>query len=206
LNTSPTVHVLHGVNLGALGTRRPEVYGNMTLGDIEGMLRERYLEVNFEFRQTDQEGEMVGYIQEARGSDGIVINPGAWTPYSYALHDALEAVEDVPKVETHLSNVHAREPWRRHSVRPYRLPRGQSTDGTDLQLESRAMRLLPGDGELPLANFLAVLPAGIPVSVDAPVLSLWETLTSVEYARRARQAVESVTSAARVRSEPPSPR
>jgi 3-dehydroquinate dehydratase II len=59
---------------------------------------------------------MVGYVWEARGSDGIVINPGAWTHYSYALHDALEAVEDVPKVETHLSNVHGREPWRRHSV------------------------------------------------------------------------------------------
>ena len=86
--------------------------------------------------------------------------------------------------------------------RPHRLPRGQSTDGTDLQLESRAMRLLPGDGELPLADILAALPAGIPVSVEAPVLSLWETLTPVEYARRARQAVESVTSAARVRSEP----
>jgi sugar phosphate isomerase/epimerase len=86
--------------------------------------------------------------------------------------------------------------------RPRRLPRGQSTDGTDLQLESRAMRLLPGDGELPLADILAALPAGIPVSVEAPVLSLWETLTPVEYARRARQAVESVTSAARVRSEP----
>jgi sugar phosphate isomerase/epimerase len=86
--------------------------------------------------------------------------------------------------------------------RPRKLPRGQSTDGTDLQLESRAMRLLPGDGELPLADFLATLPEGIPVSVEAPVLSLWERAAPVEYARRARQAVESVTSAARVRSEP----
>ena len=68
------------------------------------------------------------------------------------------------------------------------------------------MRLLPGDGELPLADFLAALPEGIPVSVEAPVLSLWETLTPVEYARRARHAVESVTSAARTVSEPPSPR
>jgi 3-dehydroquinate dehydratase II len=59
---------------------------------------------------------MVGYIREARWSDGIVINPGAWTHSSYAIHDALEAVEDVPKVETHLTNVHTREPWRRHSV------------------------------------------------------------------------------------------
>jgi 3-dehydroquinate dehydratase II len=110
------VFVLNGVNLGALGTRRPEVYGKLTLEDIEQGLRGRFPEVDFEFRQTDYEGEMVGYVREARGSDGIVINPGAWTHYSYALHDALEAVEDVVKVETHLSNVHAREPWRRHSV------------------------------------------------------------------------------------------
>ncbi len=110
------VFVLNGVNLGALGTRRPEVYGVLTLKDIEERLRERFPEVEFEFRQTDHEGEMVGYIREARGSDGIVINPGAWTHYSYAIHDALEAVEDVPKVEIHLTNVHTREPWRRHSV------------------------------------------------------------------------------------------
>jgi sugar phosphate isomerase/epimerase len=82
--------------------------------------------------------------------------------------------------------------------RPLRLPRGQSTDGTDLQLESRAMRLLPGDGELPLAEFLAALPAGIPVSVEAPVLSLQETLTPVEFARRAREAVANVVPATRV--------
>lgn len=78
-----------------------------------------------------------------------------------------------------------------------RLPRGQSIDGTDLQLESRAMRLLPGDGELPLAEFLAALPEGMPVSVEAPVLSLWETLIPVEFARRARQAVADVLHARR---------
>ena len=110
------VFVLNGVNLGALGTRRPEVYGTLTLGDIEEKLREKFPQVEFEFRQTDHEGEMVGFVREASGSHGIVINPGAWTHYSYAIHDALEAVEDVLKVETHLSNVHAREPWRRHSV------------------------------------------------------------------------------------------
>lgn len=110
------VFVLNGVNLGALGTRRPEVYGTLTLGDVEEQLREKFPQVEFEFRQTDHEGEMVGFIREARGSHGIVINPGAWTHYSYAIHDALEAVEDVLKVETHLSNVHAREPWRRHSL------------------------------------------------------------------------------------------
>ena len=110
------VFVLNGVNLGALGTRRPEVYGTMTLKDLEVLLRERFPEADFEFRQTDHEGEMVGYVREAKASSGIVINPGAWTHYSYAIHDALEAVEDVPKVEIHLTNVHRREPWRRHSV------------------------------------------------------------------------------------------
>ena len=72
--------------------------------------------VDFEFRQTDHEGEMVCYVREARDSDGILINPGAWSHYSYAMHDALEAVEGVLKLEIHPSNVHASESWRRHSV------------------------------------------------------------------------------------------
>jgi 3-dehydroquinate dehydratase-2 len=109
------VFVLNGVNLGTLGTRRPEVYGNMTLDDIERLLKDEFPELDLEFRQTDFEGEMVGLIREAASSDGLVINAGAWTHYSYALHDALESV-DVPKVEVHLSNVHAREEWRRVSV------------------------------------------------------------------------------------------
>ena len=108
--------VLNGINLGSLGERRPEVYGTQTLGDIEDLLRAGFPDVDFEFRQTDYEGEFVAWIRDAADSAGLVVNPGAWTHYSYALHDALEAVEDVPKVETHLSNVHAREPWRRHSV------------------------------------------------------------------------------------------
>jgi 3-dehydroquinate dehydratase II len=99
-----------------LGTRRPEIYGTLTLCDIEGILRERYPDVDFEFRQTDHEGEMVGYVREARGSDRVLTNPGAWSHYSYAIHDALEVVEGVLRLEIHLSNVHAREPWRRHSM------------------------------------------------------------------------------------------
>ena len=109
------VFVLNGVNLGALGTRRPEVYGSMTLDDIERLVAETFPDVDLEFRQTDHEGEMVGYIREAAVSDGLVINAGAWTHYSYALHDALEAL-DIPKVEVHISNVHRREEWRRVSV------------------------------------------------------------------------------------------
>ncbi len=112
---NPRVFIFNGVNLGALGPRRPEVYGTLTLKDIESFLRKEFPEVNFEFRQTDHEGEMVGFISEVTDAAGLIINPGAWTHYSYALHDALEMV-DVPKVEVHLSNVHAREDWRRYSV------------------------------------------------------------------------------------------
>jgi 3-dehydroquinate dehydratase II len=109
------VFVLNGVNLAALGERRPEVYGEQTLGDIEQQLRSAFPDVELEFRQTDHEGELVAWIHEAAGSDGLVLNPGAWTHYSYAIHDALEAVS-APKVEVHLSNVHSREEWRRSSV------------------------------------------------------------------------------------------
>jgi 3-dehydroquinate dehydratase-2 len=110
-----SVFVLNGVNLGTLGTRRPDVYGTMTLDDIEKLVRDEFPGLDLEFRQTDFEGEMVGFVREASGSGGLIINAGAWTHYSYALHDALEST-DVPKVEVHLSNVHRREEWRRHSI------------------------------------------------------------------------------------------
>jgi 3-dehydroquinate dehydratase II len=109
------VFVLNGVNLGTLGTRRPEIYGTMTLDDIERLIKEEFPALDLRFRQTDYEGEMVGFIRDAADCDGLVINAGAWTHYSYALHDALEAL-DVPKVEVHLSHVSAREEWRRVSV------------------------------------------------------------------------------------------
>jgi 3-dehydroquinate dehydratase II len=111
----PKVFVLNGVNLASLGERRPEVYGEQTLRDIEQLLRSTFPDVELEFRQTDHEGELVAWIHEAANSDGLVLNPGAWTHYSYAIHDALEVL-GVPKVEVHLSNVHSREEWRRTSV------------------------------------------------------------------------------------------
>jgi 3-dehydroquinate dehydratase-2 len=105
--------VLNGVNLRSLlGERRPEVYGEQALEDIEQLLRGEFPGV--EFRQTDHEGELVAWIREAAVSDGLIVNPGAWTHYSYAIHDALEAVS-VPKVEVHLSNVHSRGEVRRHT-------------------------------------------------------------------------------------------
>ncbi len=109
------VFILNGVNLGTLGGRRPEVYGVQTLQDLEDSVKSKFPGMEFQFRQTDYEGEFVGYIREAASSDGLVLNPGAWTHYSYAIHDALETLL-VPKVEVHISNVHAREGWRRTSV------------------------------------------------------------------------------------------
>jgi 3-dehydroquinate dehydratase II len=110
-----SIFVLNGVNLGSLGERRPEIYGEQTLDHIEQLLRDVFPNVQLEFRQTDYEGEYVAWIHEAATSDGLVLNPGAWTHYSYAIHDALETVS-APKVEVHLSNVHSREEWRRESV------------------------------------------------------------------------------------------
>jgi 3-dehydroquinate dehydratase-2 len=109
------VFVLNGVNLGSLGERRPDVYGSQTLRDIEDLLRGEFPDVELEFRQTDFEGEFIAWVRESASSDGLVVNPGAWTHYSYAIHDALEMLS-VPKVEVHLSNVHAREGWRRVSA------------------------------------------------------------------------------------------
>jgi 3-dehydroquinate dehydratase II len=111
----PEIFVINGVNLGSLGRRRPEIYGTLTLNDIEKLLTDEFPEVSFEFKQTDHEGGMVDCIRRATESAGIIVNPGAWTHYSYALHDALESV-NAPKVEVHLSNIHAREEWRRFSV------------------------------------------------------------------------------------------
>lgn len=112
-----SILVLNGVNLGALGERRPEIYGGSSLGSIEEWLRGEFPGVELDFRQTDYEGEFVAWIREAVQEEvsGLIVNPGAWTHYSYAIHDALEAVK-LPKVEVHISNVHRREGWRRQSV------------------------------------------------------------------------------------------
>jgi 3-dehydroquinate dehydratase II len=113
-----TIAVIHGPNLNLLGAREPEIYGSTTLRDVDAAIRglcdELGCKVSFE--QHNGEGELIDAVHRAaaRGS-GIVINPGAYTHYSYALRDALAAVA-VPKVETHMTNTHAREPFRRRSV------------------------------------------------------------------------------------------
>ena len=109
---------LNGPNLNLLGQREPEVYGRETLADIEAAVRKRAkeLKVKVDFRQSNVEGELVGWIQQAKGKfDVIVLNAAAYTHTSIALRDAIAAV-GVPTIEIHLSNVHAREKFRQKSL------------------------------------------------------------------------------------------
>ncbi len=111
------VLVLNGPNLNLLGTREPDVYGQETLADIEAKTAKRAegLGLSVEFRQTNTEGELVDWVQQARDdAELIIINAGAYTHTSVALLDALKAC-DVPVIEVHLSNIHQREEFRHHS-------------------------------------------------------------------------------------------
>jgi 3-dehydroquinate dehydratase-2 len=112
------VEIMHGVNLDQLGRRDPAHYGSLTLEELErrisGAARELGLEVRF--FQTNHEGNFVEHLHRLSDlADAIVLNPGAWTHYSYAIRDALELTH-LPAVEVHLSDIDARESWRRHSV------------------------------------------------------------------------------------------
>jgi 3-dehydroquinate dehydratase-2 len=116
--TRNRIEVMHGVNLGELGRRDPAVYGGLTYSQLEREVTDAGRELGLEVRcfQTDHEGEFVERLHKLEDlADGIVLNPGAWTHYSWAIHDALE-LAGLPAVEVHLSDVTKREEWRRLSV------------------------------------------------------------------------------------------
>jgi 3-dehydroquinate dehydratase II len=112
------VEVMHGVNLDILGRRAPEHYGTITLQELEVKIKRfaHGLELEVRFFQTNHEGEFVEHLHRLpEVADAALLNPGAWTHYSYAIRDALE-IADRPAVEVHLSDVDSREEWRRRSV------------------------------------------------------------------------------------------
>jgi len=112
--------IINGPNLNLLGRREPEVYGHDTLEDINRRIEERTrdLGVTLEFFQSNSEGALIDHLHASRfelGADAIVMNPGAYTHYSIAIRDAIAAIQ-IPVIEVHLSNIHAREPFRHTSV------------------------------------------------------------------------------------------
>ncbi len=113
-----TVYVLNGPNLNLLGTREPEIYGRATLADVERLCRDaaRQYGLAVEFRQSNHEGQIIDWIQEAgaRKAAGVVINPAGYTHTSIAILDALLAL-NAPVIEVHISDINSREPFRRHS-------------------------------------------------------------------------------------------
>ena len=113
-----TIYVLNGPNLNMLGTREPQTYGHARLADVEKLCSQTAAQYGLkaDCRQSNHEGELVDFIQEAHARDaaGIVINAGGYSHTSIALHDALKAVK-VPAIEVHISNIHARESFRHHS-------------------------------------------------------------------------------------------
>jgi 3-dehydroquinate dehydratase-2 len=112
------ITVLNGVNLDQLGRRDPALYGGLSLNELESRIYEwaHALDITARCRQTNDEGEFVDWIHQAYDdADGVIVNPGAWSHYSWAIHDALDVLQ-VPIVEVHLSNIMEREEWRRHSV------------------------------------------------------------------------------------------
>jgi 3-dehydroquinate dehydratase-2 len=143
------VYVLNGPNLNLLGSRETAVYGDKTLADIEKICRTAAGKHGYdiEFRQTNREGELVDWLHEAREkAAGVVINPGAYTHTSIALHDAVKAI-GLPVVEVHLSNIFAREEFRHHSyVSPVArgIVCGFGPDSYALAIDALAGALKPG--------------------------------------------------------------
>ncbi len=141
------VMVIHGPNLNLLGTREPEVYGSQTLADIDAMLEAeaKALGIVLKTTQSNSEGALVDAVQAAaKWANVIIINPGAYTHTSIALRDAIAGVS-VPTIECHLSNVHAREDFRRHSyVSPVAVGQISGFGAESYRLALHAARKLPG--------------------------------------------------------------
>ncbi|HEV3054893.1 MAG TPA: type II 3-dehydroquinate dehydratase [Solirubrobacteraceae bacterium] len=142
------IEVMHGVNLDQLGRRDPLHYGSLTLVELEHRIDWRAAELGLttRFFHTNHEGEFVEHLHRLEGlADGLILNPGSWTHYAYAIRDALELVQ-LPAVEVHLSDVDAREDFRRHSViRDLCIGRvaGKGPDGYDDALELLKRELGP---------------------------------------------------------------
>jgi 3-dehydroquinate dehydratase-2 len=140
------VLVLNGPNLNMLGIREPKTYGSQTLADLEAMCKAegKKLGLTVECRQSNREGELCEWIQQAYGKkDGIIINPGGYSHTSVAIRDALSAVA-IPTIEVHLSNIHAREEFRHHSFETavaLGMICGLGATGYRLALEALAERL-----------------------------------------------------------------
>jgi 3-dehydroquinate dehydratase-2 len=142
--TLPTIYVLNGPNLNLLGTREPHIYGSDTLDDIASALEDRAKALGFgiDMRQSNHEGHLVDWLQEAnaRGAKAVILNAGALTHTSVAIHDAIKAI-DVPVIEVHLSNPHSREPFRHHSyITPVAkgIVAGFGASGYELALDAAA--------------------------------------------------------------------
>jgi len=142
-----TIYVLNGPNLNMLGTREPQTYGHARLADVEKLCSETAAQFGLtaDCRQSNHEGELIDFIQEAhaRNAAGIVINAGGYSHTSIALHDALKAVK-VPAVEVHISNIHARESFRHHSftaMAAFATLAGFGIDGYRLAISGLAARI-----------------------------------------------------------------
>ena len=142
-----TIYVLNGPNLNMLGTREPQTYGHAKLADVEKLCSDTAAQFGLtaDCRQSNHEGELVDFIQEAhaRKAAGIVINAGVYSHTSIALHDALKAVK-VPAIEVHISNIHARESFRHHSftaMAAFAILAGFGIDGYRLAISGLAAKI-----------------------------------------------------------------
>ena len=142
-----TIYVLNGPNLNLLGIREPQTYGHARLADVEKLCMETAAQFGLkaDCRQSNREGELIDFIHEAhaRQAAGIIINAGAYSHTSIALHDALKAVK-VPAVEVHISNIHARESFRHHSftaIAAFAVLAGFGIDGYRLAINGLAAKI-----------------------------------------------------------------